>query len=71
MSETINGRYILHHEIGSGGMGAVFKALARLSGQTVALKRVRLNGEPQIVDSLPSPHNTQEPLRLVLAKETV
>lgn len=36
----INNRYQLHEQLGAGGMGAVFRATDRLSGQTVALKRV-------------------------------
>ncbi|MBZ0277823.1 MAG: serine/threonine protein kinase, partial [Anaerolineae bacterium] len=36
----IGRRYILHHPLGEGGMGAVYRATDRLSGQQVALKRV-------------------------------
>jgi serine/threonine protein kinase/tetratricopeptide (TPR) repeat protein len=39
-SATINKRYILHEKIGTGGMGTVYRATDRLSGQVVALKQV-------------------------------
>ena len=67
MLNIINGRYILQHEVGSGGMGAVFQAYDRLNSQVVALKRVRL-GDEYLLDSS-SEYNRHEQLRLVLAKE--
>lgn len=33
-------RYILHEQLGAGGMGAVYRATDRLTGEQVALKRV-------------------------------
>lgn len=39
-SEVIRRRYVLHRKLGVGGMGAVYVALDRLTGETVALKRV-------------------------------
>jgi eukaryotic-like serine/threonine-protein kinase len=38
--QVISNRYVLHNEIGSGGMGTVYRAYDRLTGQIIALKRV-------------------------------
>lgn len=39
-TETINNRYILKSILGTGGMGAVYRAYDRLTGEEVALKQV-------------------------------
>ncbi|MEM8860573.1 MAG: hypothetical protein AAGD96_19795, partial [Chloroflexota bacterium] len=64
-SETINGRYEIQDTFGFGGMGVVFRALDRLSGQTSALKRVRLDSELKFVNAI-SLYDTEEQMRLGL-----
>jgi hypothetical protein len=39
-TQTIGRRYVIDDHLGMGGMGAVFRATDRLTGQTIALKRV-------------------------------
>ncbi|MEM7801370.1 MAG: tetratricopeptide repeat protein, partial [Chloroflexota bacterium] len=68
MSEIINGRYVLNNQIGDGGMGVVYKAFDRLSGQTVALKRVWLEKANSLLET-ESDQDTEEDHRMVLAKE--
>jgi serine/threonine protein kinase len=41
----LSGRYILQQKLGQGGMGAVYRALDRLTQETVALKRVTMPTE--------------------------
>lgn len=45
MSQVIAKRYELKEKLGKGGMGDVFLALDRLTGQMIALKRVRVEAK--------------------------
>lgn len=63
--ELIGNRYLVREPIGSGGMGAVYRATDRLSGEDVALKRVTA---PQSRLEFGSPSGKADP-RLALAQE--
>ncbi|MCQ3929397.1 MAG: hypothetical protein DPW16_02975 [Chloroflexi bacterium] len=59
----LGNRYQLHEKLGEGGMGAVYRATDRLTGQAVALKRVL------IPTGGTSPETDSSRLRLSLARE--
>jgi eukaryotic-like serine/threonine-protein kinase len=70
--ELVGRRYILHESLGEGGMGAVFRAIDRLTGQVVAVKRVRLQPDKlqyttRVMDNNVSQSSTD--LRLTFARE--
>lgn len=60
-------RYQLVGQLGQGGMGAVYRAVDRLTGQTVALKRVVAPSDTLQFDS--QPHTDTINMRLALAQE--
>lgn len=61
----IGKRYQLLNKIGVGGMGAIYRAVDRLTGQTVALKRVTTPASARLPMSDPA----GQELRLALARE--
>jgi tetratricopeptide (TPR) repeat protein len=66
MSDFISNRYRLETSIGQGGMGAVYRAYDRLTGQRIALKRVTAPPNTLELSSRPSAH---ESMSLALANE--
>ncbi|HEX2618986.1 MAG TPA: serine/threonine-protein kinase, partial [Phototrophicaceae bacterium] len=62
---VINSRYRLLDKLGEGGMGAVYRVVDRLTGQTLALKQVTAD-ESQLQFAS---HSTDQDIRLSLAQE--
>ncbi len=69
MAMDINSRYRLGDSLGMGGMGQVFRALDRLTGQEVALKRLYLSAEKTIMTTQMLTTGAEDDLSLTLARE--
>lgn len=68
--QSFTDRYRLHNQLGAGGMGAVFRATDRLTGNTVALKRVRMEDvAPGATLMLSNDPSSSGDFRIVLARE--
>jgi serine/threonine protein kinase/tetratricopeptide (TPR) repeat protein len=66
---TVNNRYILEDKLGEGGMGAVWKAVDRLTGKTVALKQVLTDASISSEDTSSTLAGDTLSVRLALAQE--
>ncbi len=65
LQTIINNRYKIEAKLGEGGMGSVYRATDRLTGNTVAVKRVTTPGEQLILGSMAQTSD----YRLALAQE--
>src|SRR5688500_14895485 len=65
LSQVEHKRYVIHEMLGFGGMGAVYRATDRLTGQPVAIKRLLAPAERLIFTT----RSEGTDLRLALAQE--
>ncbi|MBE2272353.1 MAG: DUF2791 family P-loop domain-containing protein, partial [Anaerolinea sp.] len=68
MTTLIGNRYRLYEKLGVGGMGAVFRAEDRLTGDILALKRVTLPTAP-LLTAVTDADSDADHMRLALSRE--